>query len=146
MKIYLYQTKSLNITGTDGHKVKAETTVTDLKIKQAFFLPSVPYGSNRPRASQLGPPTVTCEGGRGAEGTAVASSRPRQPQPTIRTHRHTHLCLPSKEGRKEGWHEAAECERVDLNAGETKAAPGPRPSMHTATIQHTSVPLSCTRS
>ena len=39
---------------------------------------------------------------------------------------------PSMERRKEedveGRHEAAECKRVDLNAGKTKAAPGPRPS------------------
>ncbi|MED6270870.1 hypothetical protein CHARACLAT_014611 [Characodon lateralis] len=42
---------------------KAQTAAIDLNINQAFFPPLVPYGFNRPRASQLGPPTVTCEGG-----------------------------------------------------------------------------------
>lgn len=67
---------------------------------------------------------------------------------------HTHTSLPSLQGKKEGGgregeggrHEAAECERVDLNAGKTKAAPGPRPSTHTTTIQRTSVPRSCSPS
>lgn len=80
----------------------------------AHSLP-VPYGSNRPRAGQLGPPTVTCEGTEGAAaGTAGAVAAPPP-------HTRTDFRLPSLQGEwgeKEGTEKGGEGGGGWMNASE----------------------------